>query len=118
MEVVVVVLAVVATGLAVLAVHQHRQLVEFRARVRLPDAPGSPGDEHDAIVIVIHNHHEVAAGRTSLARGLSALSPSLVRSLVHRETVREVRTRLEAEGIDADVHVRRVMPSGPSDPTR
>lgn len=118
MEVTVVVLAVLAAGFALLAAHQHRQLVDLEARVRLPDAnaPASTGDEHDAIVIVIRNHHEVAAARTWLAAGLSALSPGLVRSLVHRETVRELRARLEAEGIDADVRVRRVLPGAPHDP--
>lgn len=115
MAVVVVVLAVLVAGLAALAVHQHGQLGEVRARLRLPDDPAATGDEHDAIVIVIHNHHEVAAGRNPLARGLSALSPSVVRSLVHRETIREVRARLEAEGIDADVRLGRVLHH---DPTR
>lgn len=113
MVVAVVVLAGVAAVLAGVAVHQHAQLLDLRARVPLPGAGATDG-AHDAIVVVIHNHHEVAAGRNRLARGLSALSPSLVRQLVHRETVRELREQLAAEGIDADVRVRHVVPQDPA----
>ena len=115
MVVAVVVLAVLAVGLAAVAVRQHAELVDLRARVRLPGPSGSSDTDHDAIVIVIHNHHDVAAGRTRLARGLSAVSPNLVRNLVHRETLREVRAQLEEQGIDADVRIRRVVARDPSE---
>ena len=103
------VLAVLVVVLGVVAVRQHSRLVDLRARVALPATVGQDG-EHDAIVIVIRNHAEVAADRNPLARTLSVMSPGLVRGLVHRETVSELRARLEAEGIDADVRVRRVIP--------
>lgn len=107
MAVVVVVLAVLVAGLGALAVHQHGLLRDVRVPLRLPPDPAV--GQLDVIVIVIHNPHEVAASRNPLARGLTALSPGLVRSLVHRETIREVRAQLEAEGIDADVRVGRVL---------
>lgn len=110
MQVAVGVLAVLVVVLGVVAARQHSRLVDLRARVALPTTASNDSGEHDAIVIVIRNHAEVAADRNPLARTLSVMSPGLVRGLVHRETVSELRTRLEAEGIDADVRVRRVIP--------
>lgn len=106
MTVAVVLLAVVATMLAAVVVRLRLQLRTLRDWVHT-SAP-SPVDEHDAVVIVIHNHDDVAADRNRLARTLSLISPGLVRDLVHRETIRELRARLAEEGIDADVRVRRV----------
>lgn len=103
----VVLLAVVAV-LAGRVVQQHEELVDLRGRVGQHAAPG-PDGEHDAIVIVIHNHDDVAANRSRLARAVSLLSPGLVRGLVHRETIREVRAQLAEQGVEADVRVRRVV---------
>ncbi len=110
MQVAVTVLAALVVVLGVVVVRQRTQLVDLGARIALPATPGEGAGEHDAIVIVIRNHAEVAANRNPLARTLSLMSPALVRGLVHRETVSELRDRLEDEGIDADVRVRRVVP--------
>lgn len=112
MPVVTVLLAIGVLALTALALHQQTQLSHLEDAVVLPDSLEGQSAAHDAIVVTIRNHAEVAADRNPLAPTLSLLSPALVRTIVHRQAVSELRAQLAEEGIDADVRVRRVVPRG------
>lgn len=88
--------AVVVAVLAWVVVAQRREL------------DGSRGIPAEVITIEIHNHVELAAERTGLARPLHRVAPGLIRSLVHKETVKLLRRELADQGVDADVRLRRL----------
>lgn len=67
----------------------------------------SPARQVEVIEIEIRNAVELAAARTPLARPLAWLSPGLLRSIVHRETVKLMREQMAANGVDAAVELRR-----------
>ena len=106
-------IAVVVLG-AVLVAQRHRihELEAELAGDADPDRPAGTGRHRPDEVIAIHirNHGDLAASRTSLARPLGRVAPGLLRSIVHRETLKELRTQLVAQGVDADVRLRRLPP--------
>lgn len=64
------------------------------------------GDRH-VIVVELLNLFELAHRESALTRPFTALTPRLVRDLVHRRLVGKVRESLAAAGVQADVQVRR-----------
>ncbi len=115
------VVAVVALGatVALLAVALVRSRAEVRAlaeeAARLaaevdPDAPWHPPVE--VIAVAIEDHVTLAATRSPLAKPLGRVAPGLLRGVVHREVVAQLRAELAAQGVEADVRVRRVVGDG------
>lgn len=108
----VVVLVALASALAVALVAQRRRTSVLQRL--LDDAVGA--EAVDVIAIQIRNHGEVAASRSAFARPLAVLTPGLLRGIVHRETVKMMRTELAGNGVDADVRLRRLAPHPTVDP--
>lgn len=105
-----------AIGLAGVAVAQRRRIVELQRL--LDDAVGADGVE--VIAIEIRNHGQLAASRSAFARPLAVLTPGLLRGIVHRETLKMMRSELAENGVEADVRLRRIAPprsgdAGPSE---
>lgn len=96
--------AVVVAVLAWVVVALRRELDALATT----DCDGSSGVSAEVITIEIHNHVELAAERTGLARPLHRVAPGLIRSLVHKETVKLLRRELADQGVDADVRLRRL----------
>lgn len=101
---VVALLVVVVLALGALCGGLWLQVHELRTRIGVVR-----DDELEAIVVHVRNHDDLAAARNPWARGISLVSPALVRSLVHKEVVRELRERLAEQGVEADVRLRRVV---------
>ncbi|MDV6014545.1 hypothetical protein [Haloechinothrix sp. LS1_15] len=53
------------------------------------------------------NPVELAAEKTWIARPMSAITPNLLRELVYKQAVTQVRKQLDELNIDADVQVHR-----------
>jgi hypothetical protein len=116
--VVLVLVGFVVLGGAVVAVTRLRRevaAVEARARrvaermhAQPPELTGGfgTGDRH-VIVVELLNLFELAHRENALTRPLTALTPRLVRDLVHRGLVGKVRESLSAAGVEADVRVHR-----------
>ena len=87
-------------------------VIHLRRRVRAleRDARSAAGDSRRAEVIAVEitNHRDVAVARTALAKPLASLTPGLLRSLVHQEACSIMRRELAANGVAADVRVRRI----------
>jgi len=59
------------------------------------------------ITVELLNLFELAHKESVLARPLTALTPRLVRDVVHRKLVVKVRESLSASGVEADVRLHR-----------
>lgn len=59
------------------------------------------------ITVELLNLFELAHKESVLARPLTALTPRLLRDVVHRKLVGRVRESLSASGVEADVRVHR-----------
>lgn len=115
---VLVLVAFVVLGAAVVALLRLRREVgatEARARqvadrmdALPPELTGrfGTGDRH-VIVVELLNLFELAHRESALTRPFTALTPRLVRDLVHRRLVGKVRESLASAGVQADVQVRR-----------
>jgi hypothetical protein len=64
------------------------------------------GDRH-LIVVEILNLFELAHRESVLTRPLTALTPRLLRDVVHRRIVRTVRESMDGQGVRADVRLHR-----------
>ncbi|MFI7674675.1 hypothetical protein [Actinophytocola sp. NPDC049390] len=100
---------------ALLRLRREVETVETRARqvaermnALPPELTGrfGTGDRH-VIVVELLNLFELAHRESALTRPFTALTPRLVRDLVHRRLVGKVRESLAAAGVAADVRVRR-----------
>ncbi len=112
MVVLVAVLLAVCMALAAVVLGQRRRIDALTAALT-----NAVGDEvAEVITIEIRNHAEVAASRSALAKPLALLTPGILRNIVHRETVKMMRSELADNGVDADVRLRRVGPRVPVDP--
>lgn len=60
------------------------------------------------ITVELLNLFELAHKESALARPLTALTPRLLRDVVHRKLIGRVRESLSAAGVEADVRVHRV----------
>ena len=59
------------------------------------------------ITVELLNLFELAHKESVLARPLTALTPRLLRDVVHRKLVGKVRESLSASGVEADVRLHR-----------
>ena len=106
------VLLVGVAGAAGVAAYRLRQrLVEAEAaiealRVELAADVVPPGPH--VITIEMRNISELAVQRSTIAWPLATFAPGVLRTIVLRQTVREMRTQMAAEGVDADVQIRRL----------
>ncbi len=98
------VLLVACGALLAIVVRQHRQLASLE--VELTEIHGDVTVE--VIAIEIQNHLELAASRSPFARPLAMVTPGLLRGIVHRETLKMMRSELAENGVVADVRSRRV----------
>jgi hypothetical protein len=60
------------------------------------------------ITVELLNLFELAHKESAFTRPFTALTPRLLRDVVHRKLVGKVRESLSAAGVEADVRVRRV----------
>ncbi len=104
-----------AAVVALLRLRREVGTVEARARrvaermdALPPELTGrfGAGDRH-VIVVELLNLFDLAHRESALTRPFTALTPRLVRDLVHRGLVGKVRESLTAAGVEADVRVRR-----------
>lgn len=119
----VLVLVLVIAGLVVLALAAF-QLRRLRADVAaLEERAGEVADEIDAlppelsktfgtgarhvISVEILNLFELAHRESVLTRPFTALTPRLLRDVVHRRITGRVRQSLNAQGVQADVRLHR-----------
>ncbi len=79
-----------------------------RMRALPPELTGGfgTGDRH-VIVVELLNLFELAHRESALSRPFTALTPRLVRDVVHRRLVGRVRESLAEAGVTADVRVHR-----------
>jgi hypothetical protein len=121
MEVVSLVLVIIGLGVLALAV---REVLRLRAEV---DALGAEAREVAAridalppelsgafgtgarhlITVELLNLFELAHRESALTRPLTALTPRLLRDVVHRKLVGRVRDALDGAGVRADVRLHR-----------
>ncbi|HEX6354019.1 hypothetical protein [Actinophytocola sp.] len=64
------------------------------------------GDRH-VITVELLNLFELAHKESALTRPLTALTPRLLRDVVHKKIIGRVRESLSAAGVEADVRVHR-----------
>lgn len=120
----VVLLAVACVALVAHSVRLRRRVDDLEWRLEVVNTtandlePGPP-----VIVIEMRNIGEVAMQRTAMAWPLVTFAPGVLRTIVLRQTVRQMRTQMAAEGVDAEVVLRRlpspaVAPNGvePTEP--
>jgi hypothetical protein len=73
-----------------------------------PELAGSFGTgARHLITVELLNLFELAHKESFLARPLTALTPRLIRDLVHRRLIVKVRESLSASGVEADVRLHR-----------
>jgi len=116
-------LVLVVAGLVVLVLAV-RELRRLRAELgALEDRAGEVADEIGAlppelsrtfgtgarhlISVEILNLFELAHKESALTRPLTALTPRLLRDVVHRQLIGRVRQNLSEQGVRADVRVHR-----------
>ncbi|GAB3445086.1 hypothetical protein [Actinophytocola sediminis] len=116
-------LVLVIIGLCVLAAAV-REVLRLRAEVdalatrsaevagRLdalpPELSGAFGTgTHHLITVELLNLFELAHQQSALTRPLTALTPRLVRDVVHRKLIGRVRQTLTDAGVQADVRLHR-----------
>jgi hypothetical protein len=121
MEVVSLVLVIIGLGVLALAV---REVLALRAEVGAlatearevadridalpPELSGTFGvGARHLITVELLNLFELAHRESVLARPLTALTPRLLRDLVHRKLVSRVREVLDGAGVRADVRLHR-----------
>lgn len=100
--------ALIALVLAVLVIVQRREIRSLTSE----ESPG--GRRREVIAIEIRNHSQLATSRNFLAAPIAAVSPSLIRSIVHKETCRIVREEMVKHGVDADVRIRTMSSPPPT----
>lgn len=115
---VLVVAGLVVLGTAVVAlVRLRRELAATRAQARdlaermkalPPELVGLGAGDRHVITVELLNLFELAHKESALTRPLTALTPRLLRDVVHKKIIGRVRESLEAQGVRADVRVRRV----------
>ncbi len=98
------VLLVVCGSLVATVVLQHRRLAALDAEI--VEMYGDATVE--VIAIEIQNHLELAASRSPFARPLAMVTPGILKGIVHRETLKMMRSELAENGVVADVRSRRV----------
>lgn len=117
-------LVLVIAGLAVLAMaivalrRLRRELADTEAQARdvaermnalPPELTGRFGvGARHVITVELLNLFELAHRESVLTRPLTALTPRLLRDVVHRRLVVKVRESLTASGVEADVRLHRV----------
>jgi hypothetical protein len=115
---VLVIAGLVVLGAAVVSLFRlRRELTETQAKAEElalqmnalpPELSGSFGTgARHLITIELLNLFELAHKENALTRPLTALTPRLVRDVVHRRLVVKVRESLTAQGVQADVRVHR-----------
>lgn len=104
--------------IAVAAVLAVAAFAGYRAGLRRARPTAEAGRRARVVVTIeIHDHAAVARSRSWLAGPLALAAPRLVRDVVNRELVRELRRELRDQGVDATVALRRwpgVEPEVPS----
>lgn len=83
-------------------------LLDPDAADMLRDWDEAPASTSREIVIVIDNVAVLAAQENRAAAVLNRVRPSMVQRLVYDEVARQLRERLDEEGVEADVQVRIV----------
>lgn len=83
-------------------------LLDPEAAEILRDWDEAPASTSREIAIVIGNVAELAAKENRAAAVLNRVRPSMVQRLVYDEVARQLRERLDEEGVEADVQVRIV----------
>jgi hypothetical protein len=73
-----------------------------------PELAGLGSGAHHVITVELLNLFELAHKESALTRPLTALTPRLLRDVVHRKLVGRVRESLSAAGVEADVRLHRV----------
>jgi hypothetical protein len=117
-------LVLVLAGLAVLAAaivslrRLRRELADTEAEMRElaermnalpPELAGRFGvGARHVITVELLNLFELAHRESVFARPLTALTPRVLRDVVHRRLIVKVRESLKASGVEADVRVHRV----------
>jgi hypothetical protein len=115
---VLVVAALVVLGMAVVALvrlrrelaatqGQARELAE-RVKALPPELVGLGSGDRHVITVELLNLFELAHKENALTRPFTALTPRLLRDVVHKKIIGRVRESLSAQGVEADVRVRRV----------
>jgi hypothetical protein len=117
-------LVLVIAGLAVLAAaivalrRLRRELVATEARATElagqvkalpPELAGLGVGARHVITVELLNLFELAHKESALTRPLTALTPRLLRDVVHRKLVGKVRESLSAAGVEADVRLHRAV---------
>jgi hypothetical protein len=73
-----------------------------------PELVGLGSGARHVITVELLNLFELAHKESALTRPLTALTPRLLRDVVHRKLIGRVRESLSAAGVEADVRLRRV----------
>lgn len=73
-----------------------------------PELAGIGSGARHVITVELLNLFELAHKESALTRPLTALTPRLLRDVVHRKLVGRVRESLSAAGVEADVRLHRV----------
>lgn len=116
-------LVLVIAGLGVLAAaivalrRLRRELAATEARAQTlaehvhalpPELAGLGTGARHVITVELLNLFELAHKESVFTRPLTALTPRLLRDVVHRKLVGRVRESLSAAGVEADVRLHRV----------
>ncbi len=97
-------LAAACVSLGVLSTAQRKRIAALESELRAVHGEATV----EVITIEIQNHVELATSRSPFVRPLAMVTPGLLRSIVHRATLKMMRSQLAENGVVADVRSRRV----------
>lgn len=81
-------------------------LLDADSAERLAEWDEAPASTSREIAIVVTNVAELAVRENRAAGLLNRVRPSMLQRLVYDEVARQLRERLDEEGVEADVQVR------------
>jgi hypothetical protein len=84
------------------------QALAERMNALPPELAGLGAGARYVITVELLNLFELAHKESAFARPLTALTPRLLRDVVHKKLIGRVRESLSTAGVEADVRLRRV----------